>query len=80
MMKCLLCVAGIILVKSIVVFFLWNALVPVLFHGPTLGALQAVGLTVLAMALFGSHGYRHHQHKSHSGKSHCHSVADEKQT
>ncbi len=57
-----------IAVLSVVVMSLWNALVPSLFHGPTLQFWQAVGLLILCRILFGGfrgrggHGWhgRHH--------------------
>ena len=45
---------------GIVVMLLWNWLVPGLFHGPTLGYWQALGLLVLSRLLFG--GLRGHGH------------------
>jgi hypothetical protein len=41
---------------SFVVMSLWNALVPSLFHGPTVQFWQAVGLLILCRILFG--GFR----------------------
>jgi hypothetical protein len=41
---------------SYVVMSLWNALVPSLFHGPTVQFWQAVGLLILCRILFG--GFR----------------------
>jgi membrane protein implicated in regulation of membrane protease activity len=35
------------------VMLLWNALVPALFHGPTLQYWQALGLLILSRLLFG---------------------------
>jgi len=46
-------IALIIVIKSAIVLLLWNALVPELFHGPTLSYPQALGLTVLVKLLFG---------------------------
>jgi hypothetical protein len=43
-------------VLGLVVMSLWNALIPSLFHGPTLQYWQAVGLLVLSRILFG--GFR----------------------
>ncbi|MBC7370031.1 MAG: hypothetical protein H7326_00600 [Bdellovibrionaceae bacterium] len=40
-----------LLVKSGLVFFLWNELIPQLFHGPMLTYLQAVELMILAKLL-----------------------------
>lgn len=59
-----LCMAPLILlaiaVKGALVMFLWNALIPHLFQGPTLDYLQAIGLMVLAKLLvgFGGGGFR----------------------
>lgn len=50
-------IAVMILVQSVVVFFLWNSLIPDLFQGPHLTFIQALGLLVLVKALFGS-GFR----------------------
>ncbi len=36
--------------------YLWNWLVPLLFHGPVITFLQALGLLVLSKILFGSFG------------------------
>jgi hypothetical protein len=49
-------IAAIVAIKSALVMVLWNALIPDLFHGPTLEYLQAVGLTVLAKLLTGFGG------------------------
>jgi hypothetical protein len=40
------------------VMFLWNQLIPVLFHGPQVTFWQAIGLLVLAKILL--HGFGHH--------------------
>jgi hypothetical protein len=54
-------IAAIVLIKSVVVFLIWNAMVPDLFHLPPLTYLQAIGLTVLVRILVGfGHGPRHH--------------------
>lgn len=45
-----------ILAKGGVVFWLWNALIPDLFHGPEVTYLQALGLMVLAKLLVGFGG------------------------
>lgn len=49
-------IAAFVLVKSVVVFFLWNALIPDLFQGPILNFPQAIGLVVLAKVLLGFGG------------------------
>lgn len=41
--------------KGAIVMWLWNCLIPELFHGPELRYLQAIGLTVLAKVLVGHH-------------------------
>ena len=43
---------------GLIVMLLWNALIPVLFHGPELSYLQAVGLLVLCRLLVGIRGGR----------------------
>jgi hypothetical protein len=56
------CAAFLVLVPALiaglswVVMSLWNALIPVLFHGPVVSFWQAVGLLVLSKILFG--GFR----------------------
>ena len=40
------------LVLGLLVMLLWNALVPELFHGPTVSFVQALGLLVLSHILF----------------------------
>jgi hypothetical protein len=55
-------ILGIVLIKSAITLFLWNALVPDLFHGPVINYLQAVGLVVLAKVLFGGHRGHHGHH------------------
>ena len=39
------------------VMFLWNALIPELFHGPVITFLQALGLLVLSKILFKGFGW-----------------------
>jgi|SRR5581483_5446189 len=50
---------------SLVVMGLWNALIPNLFHGPTLQYWQAVGLLILSRILFGGFRGRHGWHGHH---------------
>lgn len=67
-------VAGMVAVKSAIVFFLWNQLIPDAFHGPTLDYLQSVELTVLVTVLVGfgrggfggrfGHGGPWHHHRA----------------
>lgn len=59
-------IAAILLVKSAVVFFLWNNLVPDLFQGPHLTYIQALGLLILAKALFGC-GFKRFGRGPHPG-------------
>ncbi|SRR5581483_4581307 len=42
-----------ILLFGLITMLLWNALIPVLFHGPEVSYLQAVGLLVLTRVLVG---------------------------
>jgi hypothetical protein len=53
-------------VLGLIVMLLWNALIPDLFHGPSIAFLQAVGLLVLSHILLRgwgrwrySNGWRH---------------------
>lgn len=41
-----------------ITMFLWNALVPALFHGPVVDFWQATGLVVLSHILFKGGGFR----------------------
>lgn len=50
-------VIGMVLLRSALAMFLWNHLIPPLFHGPEIDLLQAVGLFVLVKVLMG-HGFR----------------------
>lgn len=54
-----------------VVMSLWNALIPSLFHGPTLTYWQAIGLFILAHIFFGKHGV-HHNSGRHGRGHHRH--------
>ena len=47
---------GFLAVKSAVVLVLWNALIPDIFHGPSLNYLQSLELVILARVLFGFGG------------------------
>ena len=49
-----------IFVLGAVVMLLWNALVPVLFHGPEVNYWQAVGLLLLTRILVGIRGRHGH--------------------
>jgi hypothetical protein len=57
-----LIILGIVLVKGALVYLVWNAFIPDLFHAPVLNFGHAIGLVVLAKILFGhgpGHGWRH---------------------
>jgi hypothetical protein len=55
----IVCFVVAITVLPLVTMLLWNALVPSLFKGPTLGYLQALGLLILSHLLFrGGRGWR----------------------
>ncbi len=44
---------------SIVVMFLWNAILPDLFHFPEISFWQALGLLILSRVLFGAGHFKH---------------------
>jgi hypothetical protein len=44
-------IAMIVAIKSVLVLWLWNELIPDLFHGPIITFWQACGLTILAKLL-----------------------------
>lgn len=50
---------------GLVTMFLWNALVPDLFHGPELNYWQALGLIVLSKIFFSGFAKRGHQGPGH---------------
>ncbi|HTX87478.1 MAG TPA: hypothetical protein VMC08_00685 [Bacteroidales bacterium] len=55
-------VAAFIFLFGAVIMWLWNALMPVIFHLGVITYWQAVGLAILARLLFGSmHGHSHHR-------------------
>jgi hypothetical protein len=56
-----------IVAKAAAVMLLWNALVPDLFHGPSLLYPQALGLMVLAKLLVGFGGFGCHHRRGHWG-------------
>ncbi len=53
-------IAAVVLIKSVLVMVLWNALIPELFQGPLLNYGQALGLTILAKLLVGMGGPPRH--------------------
>jgi hypothetical protein len=57
--------AGFVAVLGGVTMLLWNWLVPVLFRGPEIGYLQALGLLVLARILVGGLGRHRHSMRHH---------------
>lgn len=69
-------IAVFIALKAGLVMWLWNYLIPDLFHGPVLDYGHAIGLMILAKLLFGFGGFigfgagrhfgRHHHH--HGGR------------
>lgn len=65
-------VGGIILFTLVFGFgtmYLWNWLVPTLFHGPVINFWQTLGLIALSKLLFGfgkgGFGKKHHRHHMH---------------
>lgn len=62
-------IIGIIIFVPLFVFgtmYLWNWLVPELFHGPVINFWQTLGLIVLAKILFGGFGKKFGGHNRHS--------------
>ncbi len=60
--KIVLIVIGIpafVLLFGFGIMYLWNWLVPVLFHGPIITFWQALGLFLLSKILFGGFGGKH---------------------
>ena len=63
------------LVFGFAFLYLWNALIPDLFGGPTISYWQGIGLILLSKALFGSwssggeHKYKRHHRSKHHWKS-----------
>lgn len=62
----LLAIAGVTVFAFLfgaIIMWLWNCLMPVIFHLAVITFWQAVGLAVLARLLFGNlhHGHRHHR-------------------
>ncbi len=61
-------VAAFILIFGAVIMWLWNALMPAIFHLGIITYWQAVGLAILARLLFGfMHGSPGHRHRGHCG-------------
>lgn len=52
------------------VMWLWNALIPVIFHGPTVTYMQAIGLLVLTRLLVGRGGGHWGHHKRNHMRNH----------
>lgn len=70
-LKCTLVAIIGIAALGYVTMFLWNWLVPDLFHGPAVTYLQALGLLLLSKILFwGWGGKRHHAAPNEAGTSH----------
>ena len=70
------------LLKGAAIFFLWNQLVPELFHGPTLTYLQALELMILAKLLVGFGGFRggRHHHGGPFGRGRWMAMSEEERT
>jgi len=58
-LKCTLVAAAVFALLGYVVMLLWNWLIPDLFHGPSIGYWQALGLFVLSKILFWSGGKKY---------------------
>ncbi|MFH0759834.1 MAG: hypothetical protein V2B15_21270 [Bacteroidota bacterium] len=66
----LLGIAG-VFAFTFVVMWLWNWLVPELFHGPVLGYWQTLGLLILSKILFSGIGGGHGDKSSYSRRQRC---------
>ncbi len=61
-------VAAFALLFGVVIMWLWNTLMPVIFHLGVITFWQAVGLAILARLLFGfMHGGHSHHHRGRCG-------------
>jgi hypothetical protein len=74
-------------ILGLITMLLWNALIPDIFHGPSLSYLQAVGLLVLVRVLVGIRGgkqgwkpkkwrrygppWTRHRHDWHQSTNYC---------
>ncbi|HEY3251389.1 MAG TPA: hypothetical protein VGK25_09760 [Ignavibacteria bacterium] len=52
---------GFLFLAVFILMLLWNALIPVIFHGPVITFWQAGGLLILSKLLFGRFGGRPHR-------------------
>lgn len=65
-LKVIVIVAFGVFAMGFITMWLWNALIPPLFHGPTLDFWQTVGILLLAKILFkggGGHGWARHNRR-----------------
>ncbi len=53
---------GFVVLAVFVTMWLWNALIPALFHGPVLSFWQTAGLFVLSKILLSGFGPKGHSH------------------
>ena len=70
-------IAGIVFLVPLFIFgtmYLWNWLVPELFHGPVINFWQTLGLLVLSKILFGGFGKKMggHHNRHHNWKQRMH--------
>ena len=65
----IIAVTALAIVFGLVVQWLWNALMPVIFNLPEVTYWQAVGLVVLGHILFGSHNHNHSSRSKVRGRS-----------
>ena len=50
-----------------ITMWLWNGLLPAIFHIPEINFWQALGLLILSRLLFGGFGGHHNRHAGHWG-------------
>ncbi|MCK5785561.1 MAG: hypothetical protein KAH54_03270 [Candidatus Sabulitectum sp.] len=73
----IIAVTALAIIFGLVVQWLWNALMPVIFSLPEVTYWQAVGLVVLGHIFFGNHNHstkvnRGSRHDNHSDEKHVH--------
>ena len=66
-LKIVLGISAFIVIFGFGAMYLWNWLVPSLFHGPVVTFWQMIGILVLSKILFGGFGRKFGRHHDHCG-------------